>query len=145
MLAMVLVRVRQWCGAATSPGDGFEFLGFSIEDVLAAIGGERPAWAAYPAPRRRRIVAARDLTASVERFNRRWARFLDELPLDAINDRIDGYNRYYLLEKECAFGASRVAARHFRPRPQITPDHLREVHPLIPIASAASTPTNSPG
>ncbi len=89
-------------------------------------------WADTPASPRRRLAVARDLASSVERFNRRWAAFLDELNLGPINAMIDNYNRYYLLEKECVFGSSRVAARNFQPLRPVTLDRLREEHPLLP-------------
>lgn len=131
MLAMVRLRLRQWFAAATSDGDGRELLSVSIDGLILATG-EPAAWSRTPAPRRRRIAAARDLAASVERFNRRWSRFLDELKLDSINAMIANYNRYYLFEKECVFISSRVAAKGFRPRPPLTAESLREDHPLLP-------------
>ena len=59
-------------------------------------------------------TVARDLIASVERFNKRWGQFLEALNLDPINQMIDQYNTYYVLEKECVMGSPRLAARHFR-------------------------------
>lgn len=40
-----------------------------------------------------------ELADSVRRFNARWQQFLAALDLDPVNDLIDGYNRYYLLER----------------------------------------------
>src|SRR5205823_2559018 len=46
--------------------------------------------------------ALRELVASLERFNRRWAEYLPTVDLRPVNELREGYNRYYLLEKECA-------------------------------------------
>jgi hypothetical protein len=46
---------------------------------------------------------------------------------------IDQYNRYYVLEKECVMGSSRLAARFFTPIPQLTPERLLRDHPLLPV------------
>ena len=43
-----------------------------------------------------------ELKESIERFNRRWQEFLHQVDLTHVNRLRDGYNRYYLLEKECA-------------------------------------------
>ncbi len=133
-LDMVRMRLRQWCAVATSPDEGTDPL--NVPALLDALHiSEPPAWAATPAPRRRRLAVARDLLASVERFNRRWAAYLDGLNLGPINAMIDNYNRYYLLEKECAFGSSRAAARHFRPVRPLTVEGLREEHAMLPRPS----------
>src|SRR5262245_5890150 len=42
-----------------------------------------------------------ELSESVARFNRRWRAFLEKLGLAEVNELREGYNRYYLLEKEC--------------------------------------------
>src|SRR5207249_10288943 len=92
-----------------------------------------PAWAARLAPIRRRRAIARDLVASVERFNRRWARFVGELDLGPFNRMIDQYNHYYVLEKECVLGSSRLAARHFVPRARLTAESLLAQYPVLPV------------
>ena len=115
--------------APTTAPDAFDA---QIAALWPAAGAEPPSWAARPAPGRRRNAIARDLVASVERFNRRWARFLDELDIGPINAMIDRYNHYYLLEKECVLGSARLAARHFIPRPRLTREGLLARHPLLP-------------
>ena len=77
--------------------------------------------------------ALRELCASLERFNRRWRRFLVEADLSAINDARDRYNRYYVLEKECAV-RSTIAARHgFRRLEPITVEQVAEMLPELPV------------
>lgn len=142
MLDMVVVRLRQWAAVASGPEDlASDVFLQSPEPLFAAIGPmEAPwPWAAKPAPRRHRIQAARNLAASVDRFNRRWSRFLADLKLEPINLFIDRYNRYYLLEKECVFGSARVAARSFRPVKPLTPEVLLEDHPLLPVVELTSS------
>mgnify|MGYP000899926056 CR=1 FL=1 len=75
--------------------------------------------------------ALQELCASLERFNRRWDDETWRVDLEAINEVRDGYNRYYLVEKECALGSARVARQEFRRLEPITrADVLREFPPL---------------
>ena len=120
MLDMVRLRLRQWAGVATGPDDWAGAFAAPIAPLWPLCGAEPPAWAAQPAPPRRRRAVARDLVASVARFNRRWAAFLDGLNLEPVNRQIDQYNRYYVLEKECVLGSARLAVRHFTPRARLT-------------------------
>lgn len=131
MLEMVRTRLRQWAAVATGPDDWAVAFTAPIVPLWEAAGAEPPAWAARPAPARRRRAVARDLAASVDRFNRRWPKFLDGLDLDAINATIDRYNRNYLLEKECALKSARLAARHFTPRPRLTREGLLDQYPTL--------------
>ncbi len=125
MLEMVGVRLRQWSAASTGPDA-------AIAPLWPASGAQPPTWADRPAPDRRRRAIARDLVASVERFNRRWTRFLADMDLDAIHRMVDRYNQYYLLEKECVLGSARLAARSFVPRERLTPEGLLASYPLLP-------------
>ncbi len=73
--------------------------------------------------------ALADLRESIERFNRRWEEFMATVDVEEVNQRREDYNRYYLLEKECAL-RSAVAARHgFR---RLEPLTLGELHALFP-------------
>lgn len=88
----------------------------------------------------------RELATSVVRFNRRWLRCAAEADLSAVNAERDGYNRWYLLEKECAVGV--IRARHgFQPLgPVTTADVLRELPPLPESESSArAKPCSRPG
>lgn len=44
--------------------------------------------------------ALRELTESIERFNQRWQEFLQGVDVSHVNELRDGYNRWYVLEKE---------------------------------------------
>ena len=132
MLEMVRLRLRQWSAASTGPADWSPPFAAPVAPLWPPAGADPPAWSARPAPDGRRRSIARDLIASVERFNRRWARFLDAIDLEPINRLVDHYNRYYLLEKECVLGSSRLASRHFVPREPLTRDALRARYPELP-------------
>jgi hypothetical protein len=132
-LDMVHIRLRQWSSAVTGPGAWSSVFAASIEPLWPLSEATPPRWADSPAPLRRQQAIARDLIAAIVRFNQRWAQFLDGLKLDAANAVIDGYNRYYLLEKECVMGSARLAARFFTPAPRLTHEQLLRDHPLLPV------------
>ena len=104
----------------------------TLTELAAAVGLPERAPAA-PTSARKIRRALRDLREAVERFNGRWAEFLRWLDLSAVNQSRDGYNRYYLLEKECALGALAVARDGFRPLPPLTTEALLELLPPLPV------------
>ncbi len=77
--------------------------------------------------------ALHELHESLERFNQRWQAFLTSLDLTAINELREGYNRYYVLEKECAVRSPRVARQGFVPLPPLTHEDLATQFPLLPV------------
>src|SRR3954471_13488802 len=79
MLEMVRVRLRQWAGAVGGPEAWAATFTAPIDPLWPLSGAEPPAWTDRPAPARRRRAIARDLIASVERFNRRWTHFVAAL------------------------------------------------------------------
>jgi hypothetical protein len=78
-------------------------------------------------------LALLDLVESLERFNRRWQLFLPTVDLAPINQLRDGYNRYYVLEKECAVRSPRIARQGFRPLPPLTVTDLAAALPALPV------------
>jgi len=74
-----------------------------------------------------------ELKESIERFNRRWQEFLGQVDLAHVNRLRDGYNRYYLLEKECAVRSARVARQGFRRLEPLTLDALAGLLPPLPL------------
>ncbi len=89
-----------------------------------------------PAPtnRSRAIIRAlAELREAIEHFNRRWAAFIAGLNLQRINDLRDGYNRFYLLEKECALGSVRVARHAFQKLSPLRPEDLMALLPMLPM------------
>jgi hypothetical protein len=94
----------------------------------------RPRLAEPPTTSRRALRRAlRELRESLQRFNRRWAAFLAEADLSPVNALRDGYNRYYILEKECASRSPRTARHGFRPLPPLTADDLAALLPPLPV------------
>ena len=78
-----------------------------------------------------------ELVESLEWFNRRWIEYLDKLDLTSINELRDKYNRYYLVEKECAVRSARVARQGFVRMNRLSHEELREAFPVLPIPAVA--------
>jgi hypothetical protein len=87
---------------------------------------------------RRLRNALQELSQSIARFNRRWAAHLSDVDLSHVNMLIDGYNRYYVLEKECVVRSASVARLGFRPRPLLTLDWLIEELPMLALPTLRS-------
>src|SRR5262245_1308193 len=79
----------------------------------------------------RRALA--ELSHSFQRFNLHWLVFVRELDLSPVNRLREGYNRYYLLEKECALRSARLAREGFVPLKPLRIDDLLERFPLLRI------------
>jgi hypothetical protein len=109
----------------------------TVLDHLYAEAGDPAYPMTGPTDPRRLRRALRALAQSVERFNRRWLAFVGELDLTEINALRDGYNRYYLLEKECALGSSRLHARTFQRLEPVTTRELLARLPPLPVPRAA--------
>jgi hypothetical protein len=76
-------------------------------------------------------LALQELTESIERFNRHWREYLPSVDLGRVNELRENYNRYYLLEKECATQSPSVARQGFRPLAPLTYEELaRRLPPL---------------
>ncbi|MGA7496841.1 MAG: hypothetical protein WBX00_08945 [Isosphaeraceae bacterium] len=132
-LEMVRLRLRQWSRVATGPGDWSEVFAGPIDSLWQHAQHEPPVWAGRVAPARQKRTVARDLIASVQRFNVKWRRFLESLDLGPTNQVIDQYNKYYVLEKECVMGSARLASRHFTPVPHLSPEVLLRDYPMLPV------------
>jgi hypothetical protein len=83
-----------------------------------------------PATLRRAVGVLR---SSLQRFNQRWQKYLDELDLEPINRLRDGYNRYYVLEKECATRSPRLAKEGFKRLPLLMISDVAELLPVLPV------------
>jgi hypothetical protein len=77
--------------------------------------------------------ALTELARSFERFNRRWMEFVNVLDLAHVNELRDGYNRFYVLEKECALFSARLAREGFVPLPPVELKDVLDVFPLLKI------------
>jgi hypothetical protein len=79
------------------------------------------------APKLRRALGT--LKESLEDFNRRWLAYLPTVDLTQVNELRESYNRYYLLEKECAMRSPRLARQGFR---RLEPLTIRDLLLLLP-------------
>lgn len=84
---------------------------------------------------RRALVTLKE---SLERFNRAWRDYLQQVDLNRVNELREGYNRWYLLEKECALRSPRLARLGFHPLEPFTLDELTRRLPLLPVPRLAS-------
>jgi hypothetical protein len=141
LLEMVQIRLRQWAAAVAGPDDWRATFAGPIAALWAGAGIDPGGWAAHPLSSRGRLAIARDLIASVARFNRRWNAYLSGLDLAPVNDLIDRYNRYYVFEKECVVRSAQLAARYFEPRPHVTRDAFLAEYALLPVP-ALRTPAS---
>jgi hypothetical protein len=133
LLAMVHLRLRQWAAAATGCDDWRDVWGEPIAWLWDRTSATPPAWASASASLKRRRSLARELIASIERFNRRWLSYVASLDLDPLNRMIRNYNEYYLIEKECSLGSPRLAARAFEPQPLVSLEQVLAEFPLLPV------------
>lgn len=81
--------------------------------------------------------ALKGLIGSLETFNRRWVRHVPTVDLSAANRAREEYNRYYLLEKECAVGAARSARDGFRLLEPLTVSDLTAAIPPLGVPRPA--------
>jgi hypothetical protein len=70
---------------------------------------------------------------SVERFNRRWHAYLSTIDLRQVNALREAYNRYYLVEKECALRSIRLARQGYEPLAPLTVADVAAILPTLPV------------
>lgn len=66
-------------------------------------------------------------------FNQAWSSYLDTVDLGPVNRAREQYNRWYLLEKECAMRSTRLAVGSYRPFPLATREDLVRAFPPLPV------------
>ncbi|OYW19402.1 MAG: hypothetical protein B7Z55_08895 [Planctomycetales bacterium 12-60-4] len=76
---------------------------------------------------------------SFETFNRRWERYIDGLDFTELNRLRQDYNRYYMLEKECAIASRLVAERGFQQLSPATTADVRALLPCLPVLNLSAT------
>ena len=74
--------------------------------------------------------ALRQFIEAAERFNQNWSGFINGAGLKHVNELRENYNRFYPLEKACAFGNDRVN-RDFQPLPYLDVSTLLKRFPLL--------------
>ncbi len=77
--------------------------------------------------------ALRELAASFDAFNRKWSEFVAGADLSDVNQARDGYNKFYVIEKACAFQSERIAKHGFQPLPPFSTDDLLAELPLLRV------------
>jgi len=101
-----------------------------LEAILEPTPRLRLACTSSSARLRRALI---ELVESLERFNARWQKFLAEVDLGAVNEVRANYNRYYVLEKECALRSPRLARQGFVLLAPLTQADLLSQLPLLPV------------
>lgn len=76
--------------------------------------------------------ALRQFYESAERFNKHWSAFITGAGLDHVNELRENYNRFYPMEKACAFGNDSVN-KGFQPLPPLDASMLFERFPLLTL------------
>ena len=90
-----------------------------------------PPWASDLIWNRRPARLLHELRESLIRFNRKWIAHVKVVDLDPVNQLIKDYNRFFVLEKACAFGSEDIARRGFTPATPLTPETLLSELPTI--------------
>jgi hypothetical protein len=96
----------------------------------------RPQLRLPPSPTASRRVLRRaleEVRAALERFNKHWQAFIYTLDLREVNDVRSRYNRFYLLEKECALGSLRLVRHGFQRLNPLQPEDFLRVLPLLEV------------
>lgn len=127
-----LEAVRARLATASALGN----VGDDLRELAEALAMTLPP-AATVRTKRKTQRARAELADCVARFNRRWTRYLQTLDLGPLNRLREDYNRYYVLEKECALRSARVARVGFVPLRPITPGDLAERFAVLPLPSRA--------
>jgi hypothetical protein len=81
--------------------------------------------------------ALRELQESLERFNSRWQAFVSGVDFSHINELRVDYNRYYVLEKECAVRSPVLARQGFTRLEPFTKEQLLALLPPLPVPRLA--------
>jgi hypothetical protein len=82
-------------------------------------------------------AALAELIDGLERFNRRWRAYVDQVDLRPINELREGYNRWYVLEKELALHNAAAARAGFQRLPPLTADEVLRHLPFLGVPCLA--------
>lgn len=142
----VALRLRQWLAVVRDDPEAWQAAtpaAVRVIDELASLGLMEDA-ALRARAQARPKEALRNLGESVERFNRRWRRYTENLDTHAANQAIDGYNEHYLFEKECAFRSRRAAQLGYEPHERLDPLWLQTEFPFLPAWAEDRPAAGSP-
>jgi hypothetical protein len=134
-LTEVLAAVGGWDSLVAAVGEPTSTMVKALWEELTP--EERPANRVAVSPARQRRLL-NDLVSNVRRLNSRFQDHLEHLDLTPINELRDGYNRYYLLEKECALRSPMLALQGFRRLEPLTTAELVELLPPLPVPDPAT-------
>jgi hypothetical protein len=101
-----------------------------LECQLAPIGNAAPSILASDRALLRQFIE------SAARFNQDWLSFVDGSGLEHVNELREDYNRYYPMEKACAFGRDTVN-EGFNSLPLLDSAFLLERFPLLLLPELA--------
>jgi hypothetical protein len=150
-LAQLLARAGDWAGVAELVDDAATVAALRAvyDDLQPRL--RDPVVLTHSLRKRQRALA--ELAVSVEHFNRRWGEFLRGLDLGPVNALIEGYNRFYLLEKECMVRSPQLARLGFQRLERVTVEDVARRYPTLPVPrpraagspAAAEVPSRTPG
>jgi hypothetical protein len=91
------------------------------------------------ATKSRRVLRAglAELLEAMIHFNERWQTVLQAFDLAPLNALRDGYNKHYLVEKECALGGGPAVRRGFQRLEALSQVDLFRQFPLLPLPRLA--------
>lgn len=131
MLSFVCLRLRQYLDSVPGP-DPIHPTVRKIHEAVRELSTFKEL-RSRPARRSASRVALGRLGASVARFNRRFRRFIEEdAPLDRANREIDGFNRYYPLERQAAIRHVPLDKLTLEAKTPLTREDLIRELPLLP-------------
>ncbi len=141
MVRLHLGRLRALAGSwdALTPHLADEGQRRRLEELWAALEPRLRAPVDVTTSARVLRTALRELAESIERFNGRWLAFVSGLDLSALNAERADYNRYYLLEKECAVRSPYIARAGYQPLEPLSADDVLAVLPPLPPLAASQT------
>ncbi len=133
-LAELLAAVGGWAGLVASVGEPTSAVVKALWDELTP--EEWPLDRVSAPAQYRRLL--NDLVSGVRRLNSRFQAHLERLDLTPLNALRDGYNRYFVLEKECALRSPMLAQHGFRRLEPLTTAELARLLPPLPVPDPAT-------
>ncbi len=130
-LGLLFAQAGEWAALAPLVRDAGQLQ--LLEELHARLAPRLRVAVAPTGSRRALARTLRELAESIERFNRRWLEFLPSVDLARVNEVRENYNRYYVLEKECATRSASVARQGYRPLAPFTHADLADRLPPLPV------------
>ena len=94
----------------------------------------------FPTTSTKRIRRAlKEFISSLNCFSSNWEQFVLQVDLNTINRTREDYNKYYVLEKTCAFASEQIGRQGFEALPPVTVDDLFSEFPPFSVPQFART------